>query len=122
MLNMKTSTVSGVEFSIVDEERLAVDERFKGHTPDRKAELSEVLLEISGICNTFLKSVKHEPSECERIDKLWKIVDNSLRDYDFEKIETIRRDIGALILQHKEALQRKDIERLKNAEGDCNEL
>lgn len=111
----------GVEFSIADEEKLVHADFFSGvhkkEEHDAVADLAKSMVEISNICNAFLESVDYDDQECERMDKLWEMIDNSLRDFDFEKIEQIRADIGSLILKHKESLHQKESAELKNIYG-----
>lgn len=112
----------GLEFSLKDEENFVIEEILQKADPDHQQEFSKVLLEISGICNSYLQSVDYDINECERIDKLWTIVDNSLRDYDFEKIETIRAEIGGLILRQKDAMSRKYVEEMQKRHGNKDDL
>jgi len=111
----------GLEFSIKDDEKLIQSDFFAGiqteENNDGIVELSKSMVEISNICNTFLEQMDYDSVECERMDKLWGIIDNSLQEFDFEKIEKIRAEIGGLILRHKEALHHKDIAELKNIYG-----
>lgn len=107
----------GIEFSIKDEEKILQAEFFAGlekKAPDVVGELARSLVEISNICNAFLESVDYDEKECERMDKLWKIVDQSLQDFDFDKIEKIRTEIGGHILKHKEALRHKETSELES--------
>lgn len=117
----------GMEFSIKDDEKLVQADHIQHYlkiaglpgerTHDAVAELSKSMVEISNICNMFLESVDYDDVECDRMDKLWKIVDDSLQNFDFEKIEGIRADIGGLILKHKENLQRKEAIELTDIYG-----
>ncbi len=111
----------GIEFSIKDEEKLIQEEFLVGLLKktdhDAVADLAKSMIEISNICNAFLDSVDYDEKECERMDKLWAIIDGSLQDFDFEKIEEVRHEIGGLILKHKEALQQKKSSELKNIYG-----
>lgn len=106
----------GMEFSIEDEHKLVTEEILKD-LPDHQQELSKVLLEISSICNGFLDGVSYDLAECDRIDKLWVIIDNSLRDFDFEKIENIRAEIGGLLLRQKNVIFRKHVENMREQHG-----
>ena len=111
----------GIEFSIKDEEKLIQEELLagllKGGDHDAVADLAKSMIEISNICNMFLESVDYDEKECDRMDKLWAIVDRSLQDFDFEKIEKIRADIGGLILKHKDSLQQKEAAELTDIYG-----
>ncbi len=107
----------GFEFSLADEEKLAqeqmlkvVDER-SGKSPTD--EVSGTVMEVSGICQAFLRSVDNDQKEVERIDKVWEVVDASLRDYDFEKIEKIRKEIGPLLLNQKSVFRDEQEEKLR---------
>lgn len=116
----------GIEFSIKDEEKLLQADHIQHYLKiagipkgdhDAVAELAKSMVEISNICNTFLESVEYDEKECERMDKLWAMIDSSLQDFDFEKIEKIRADIGGLILKHKEALYQKETAELRDIYG-----
>lgn len=116
----------GLEFTIADDEKLVQADHIQhylkiaGVSPgghDAVAELAKSMVEISNICNMFLESVDYDEKECDRMDKLWAIVDQSLQDFDFEKIEGIRADIGGLILKHKEALRQKESAELTDIYG-----
>jgi len=122
----------GIEFSIKDEEKLLQADHIqhylkiagvpKTEKHDAVAELAKSMVGISNICNMFLESVDYDEKECDRMDKLWAIIDHSLQEFDFEKIENIRADIGGVILKHKEALHHKETTELKNIYGgDKNE-
>ncbi len=116
----------GMEFTIADDEKLVQADHIQHYLKiagvskgdhDAVAELAKSMVEISNICNMFLESVDYADKECDRMDKLWAIVDRSLQDFDFEKIERIRADIGGLILKHKEALHQKEIAELTDVYG-----
>jgi len=117
----------GVEFTIADDEKLVQADliphylKIAGITGDGQIDavlqLSKSMVDISNICNMFLESVDYDEKECERMDKLWAIIDKSLQDFDFEKIEKIQAEIGGLILKHKEALHHKETAELKNIYG-----
>jgi len=111
----------GIEFSVDDEKILAERdlEKFFIKDPQQQEVFSKALLEISDICNAFLKSVNYDKEELKIIDKLWQIVDNSLKDFEFEIIERIRKDIGSLILSRKKLLHNKEIQKMykKNKSG-----
>lgn len=115
----------GIEFTIADDEKLVQADHIQHYLKiagvsqdhDAVAELAKSMVEISNICNMFLESVDYDDKECDRMDKLWAIIDQSLQDFDFEKIEGIRADIGGLILKHKESLQRKDAAELTDIYG-----
>lgn len=110
----------GLEFSIVDEEKLEQEawmnavnllgtQQTKGPTSD----ISKTLIELSDICQTFLKGAGDHPEERERIDKVWRIVDAHLRDYEFDKIEQMRKEIGPMLRQQREILRKKKMEQIK---------
>lgn len=108
----------GVEFTREDESRIAQEQlevvsQIAGiHSQDKTHEavdqLSDTLVEISSMCNSFLESIDYKETECQRIDKVWELVDSSLRDFDFEKIEKVRSEIGTLLTQQKTALREKE--------------
>jgi hypothetical protein len=115
----------GLEFSIVDEEKLeqeawmnAVNLIGTQQSKNPTADISKVLIELSDICQTFLKGVGDEPKEHERIDKLWGIVDAHLRDYEFDKIEQIRQEIGPMLRQQRDVLHGKHLNQLKKRYED----
>lgn len=84
-------------------------------------DLSATLIDISSVCRKFLKSTNHDPKECERINKLWKMVDTNLRDCEFEKIEIMRSEIKGMLLKHKETLYKQELEnKRKEYENDNN--
>jgi intein/homing endonuclease len=91
----------GIDCSIDEESRLVVEELLQRSAPDQPEEFSKILVYISGICDSYLQSVEYDLKECDRIDKIWTIIDNSLHDYDFEKIEKIHAEIGSLIWRVK---------------------
>ena len=115
----------GMEFTVDDEKILAERDLEKYNwinDPQQQEVFSRALLEISDICNAFLRSVDHSPVEVKIIDKLWQVVDDSLKDYEFESIEKIRRDLGALITSRKDLLRSKEIAEIqKTYEGVKNE-
>ena len=110
----------GMEFSIADEEKLEQETVLNevniiGTTKSKAptAEVAKSLIEMSDMCHMFLKGVDHEPDEQKRIDKVWSIVDDCLRNYEFDKIENMRREIGPMLRQQRELLRRNYVERLK---------
>ena len=116
----------GLEFTIADDEKLVQADHIQHYLKiagvsegnhDAVGDLAKSMVEISNICNMFLESVDYNEKECDRMDRLWGIVDQSLQDFDFEKIEKIRADIGGLIMKHKKALQQKEAAELTDIYG-----
>jgi len=110
----------GMEFSIADENKLeeasVLNEVNVIGTEKSKAPTADValaLIEMSDMCNLFLKGADYELKEQGRIDKVWSIVDDCLRDYEFDKIEKMRREIGPMLRQQREVLRRNYADRLK---------
>ncbi len=60
-------------------------------------DMSQQLLNISRLSNAFLRSVDYDPKECALMDKVWQVVDDSLRDFEFENIDNLSQEISSLI-------------------------
>lgn len=110
----------GKEFSLEDEAKIAQDQLMQVvDQPGLKAEspvegVSRTLLELSSMCESYLRGVQHDPAEVERVDNIWNIVDGFLHEYEFDKIESVRKDLGPLLLKQKKLLADKKIEKLKS--------
>lgn len=99
----------GFEFSTSDEAtyfyELLQSGKIKDLVPTMESqpidELSNSLLHISEVCKNFLQSVEYNQVESDRIDNIWKIVDDGLLEYDIEVIENIAERIGGVVRKRK---------------------
>ena len=109
----------GFDFSLLDDDK--VEQKFDvslinvALAPSKSPveDLAKILIEISDINYNFLKSVQQDEEERERIDKIWGIIDKGLYDYDFEKIEKIRKEIGPLLQKQRKIAFKRYQENLK---------
>ena len=60
-------------------------------------DMSRQLLNISSISNTFLRSVDYDEKECELMESLWQVIDDSLRDFEFGNIDRLNQEVESLI-------------------------
>lgn len=103
----------GMEFSVEDSINLVIKEAGANwHSLNLQNEISNTLIDISTICSAFLESVQYNEAECDRIDKLWTVVDRALQDYDFETIETVYEEIGPLVSRRTELFHKNEINEL----------
>ncbi len=109
----------GLEITILDNDKLdqqySLDFIDAQYLPPKSPteDLARMLIEISDMCQNYLKGVQHDPEERERIEKLWSIIDLNLRDFEFEKIERVRQEIGPLLQSQREVVYRKSIEKMR---------
>lgn len=82
--------------------KLVGDEETKNH----KKELANNLLDISSVCRSYLKSIdKYSDSEIPYIERLWKLVDTCLLNYDIEGIEEIKRRITPMLIERQNKIR-----------------
>ncbi len=88
----------GFDLSSADEVKFEQELVEKGLAPpDHAGDLASHLLHISTVCNEFLKGTKYDKIECETVDKLWKLIDANLIEFNIENIENIAASIGEVV-------------------------